>query len=66
MSILSASARGWGGDYREKETPVPIPNTEVKLLISDDTAWATAWENRKLPLHPLAEAEFFIPAQAGF
>jgi hypothetical protein len=26
------------GDYREGETPVPIPNTEVKPLNADGTA----------------------------
>ena len=37
------------GDFGEVEPPVPIPNTEVKLLSTDDTALATAWENRPLP-----------------
>ena len=31
------------------DTPVPMPNTEVKLLNVDDTWWVTAWESRKLP-----------------
>ena len=26
--------------------PVPIPNTEVKLIYADDTWRATAWENK--------------------
>jgi hypothetical protein len=26
------------GGYSEEATPVPIPNTEVKLLCADDTA----------------------------
>ena len=26
--------------------PVPIPNTEVKLISADDTWLATAWDNR--------------------
>ena len=26
------------GDYCIEETPVPIPNTEVKLYCADDTA----------------------------
>ncbi len=29
-------------------TPVPIPNTEVKLPRADGTAWVTAWESRTL------------------
>ncbi len=40
------------GDVSEEGTPVPIPNTEVKLFLPDDTMWATAWENRKSPSHP--------------
>ena len=38
------------GDYSEEDTPVPIPNTEVKLFSADDTWWETAWESRTLPL----------------
>lgn len=34
-----------GGDS-EEVTPVPIPNTAVKLLRADGTAWATVWESR--------------------
>ena len=37
-----------GGDSKE-DTPVPMPNTEVKLLNVDDTWWETARESRKLP-----------------
>ena len=29
--------------------PVPIPNTEVKLIRAEDTWRATAWENRSMP-----------------
>ena len=38
-----------GGYYREA-TPVPIPNTEVKLMCADNTWLATAWEDRLLPV----------------
>ncbi len=38
----------FGGDSKEV-TPVPIPNTEVKLFCADGTAWATEWESRTLP-----------------
>ncbi len=55
---MSVCTSRWGGDYCERETPVPIPNTVVKPPSSDDTVWATAWENRTLPLHP--------PVWAGF
>ena len=37
------------GDYNEEDTPVPIPNTEVKLFSADDTWWVTAWESRTSP-----------------
>ena len=37
------------GDDSKEDPPVPMPNTEVKLLNVDDTWWATAWESRKLP-----------------
>ena len=30
-------------------TPVPIPNTVVKLSNAEDTWLVTAWENRKVP-----------------
>ena len=39
------------GDNSEEDTPVPIPNTEVKLFSADDTWRATAWESRTLPVH---------------
>ena len=38
------------GDYSGEVTPVPIPNTEVKLPCADDTWRETAWESRTLPL----------------
>ena len=37
-----------GADYGEGP-PVPIPNTEVKLVRAEDTWLATARENRFLP-----------------
>ena len=37
-------------------TPVPIPNTEVKLSSAEDTWLVTAWENRKTPTFV-----YFIP-----
>ena len=30
-------------------TPVPIPNTEVKLSSAENTWLVTAWEDRKTP-----------------
>ena len=37
------------GGYRKEETPVPIPNTEVKLFSADGTARETEWESRTPP-----------------
>ena len=37
------------GGNSEEATPVPIPNTAVKLLSADGTAWETAWESRSPP-----------------
>ena len=37
------------GNDRERATPVPIPNTEVKPLFADGTAWVAVWESRTLP-----------------
>ena len=34
----------------EEEPPVPIPNTEVKLLSAEDTWLVTTWENRSVPV----------------
>jgi hypothetical protein len=37
------------GGNSEEVTPVPIPNTEVKLFSADGTARETAWESRTPP-----------------
>ena len=34
------------GDDSKEDPPVPMPNTEVKLLNVDGTWWATARESR--------------------
>ena len=38
---------------RAEATPVPIPNTTVKIRAADGTMLETAWESRRLP-------DFFI------
>ena len=45
----SSPAPKFSGGYYEKVTPVPIPNTEVKLLSADDTWLATTRESRSPP-----------------
>ena len=55
-------AREVGVDYNEGP-PVPIPNTEVKLVCAEDTWLETAWENRFSPTLKSSihlEAAFFI------
>ena len=37
------------GGHTAGVTPVPIPNTEVKLRRADDTARVTVWERRSPP-----------------
>jgi hypothetical protein len=37
------------GGYTGGVTPVPIPNTEVKLSRADDTMIERSWESRTLP-----------------
>ena len=34
------------GYYSKEDTPVPIPNTEVKLFSADGTWRATSWESK--------------------
>ena len=49
ICILHLRKVNFPGDYRERVTPVPIPNTEVKPFIADGTAWVAVWESRMLP-----------------
>jgi hypothetical protein len=51
-ALVMASRRGPGG-AGGVVPPVPIPNTVVKRSSADDTAWATAWDNRPVPGPPL-------------
>ena len=39
------------GGYSEKVTPVPIPNTVVKLLCAENTWRATSREHMSPPVH---------------
>ena len=47
--VLRVHAEEESGDNSEEDPPVPIPNTEVKLLSVEDTWRAPARENRSLP-----------------
>ena len=44
--LIVNSRRGKSSDDGEKATPVPIPNTMVKLLSADGTARETVWKSR--------------------
>src|SRR5260370_42588143 len=46
------------GDNWEEGTPVPIPNTAVKLFSPDDTLGVAPRENRTSPFHPPTQAVF--------
>ena len=49
MSVLEKEYSTISGEDREKDPPVHIPNTAVKLLIADSTALVTRWKSRTLP-----------------
>ena len=46
--MLENNIRNFSGDNDEEEIPVPMPNTEVKLLSAEDTCGLPCWENRLL------------------
>jgi hypothetical protein len=50
--FVTKEYRIFGGNG-EEETPVPIPNTAVKLFSADGTAREAEWESRSLPKIPL-------------
>ena len=50
FSFEGTPSIGKSGDNSGEATPVPISNTEVKLLSADDTWWEAAWESRTLPV----------------
>ena len=42
----------WGhivGVFNDEGPPVPIPNSEVKLISAENTCLATDWEDRSMP-----------------
>ena len=48
-SILRLHLKKLTGADGDEATPVPIPNTEVKLISVENTWRATAWEDRAVP-----------------
>ena len=49
FDATSFDAKQIFGDYDAEVTPVPIPNTVVKLCSADDTWWEAARESRSSP-----------------
>ena len=47
--VLPLSVKRFFGGNSKEETPVPIPNTEVKLFCADGTAREAEWESRTPP-----------------
>ncbi len=58
-------AKFFGGDGKG-DTPVPIPNTEVKTFCADGTAWEAAWESRSPPITSLHSRWYFIDEDVLF
>ena len=49
---------------RAEGTPVPIPNTTVKIRAADGTMLETAWKSRRLPdMEEQAAARHFLYTQ---
>ena len=45
----------------DEDPPVPIPNTEVKLISVENTWLETAWEDRTMPVHGKNPMMGFLP-----
>ncbi len=61
--VLRVQPLNHSGGESEEDPPVPIPNTEVKLLSVEDTWRETARKNRLLPLYMLKASRkgaFFV------
>jgi hypothetical protein len=48
--VVAKKDKHKSGDNSGEVTPVPISNTEVKLLSADDTWREAAWKSRTLPV----------------
>ena len=45
------------GIFNDEGPPVPIPNTEVKLICAEDTWLEAARENRSMPTHEFPKGD---------
>ena len=50
MCLKILSIQKFSGDNIYEETPVPIPNTEVKLIIAENTCELPCWEDKMSPV----------------
>ena len=64
--LCSGMETSLSGGHRRGETPVPIPNTEVKPSTGDGTNGAIRWESSKLPGFILKSPYLFIQVRAFF
>ena len=51
------------GVFNDEGPPVPIPNTEVKLISAENTGLATDWKDRSMPTQSISdpsEVLFFL------
>ena len=46
------------GVFNDEGPPVPIPNTEVKLISAENTCLATDWEDRSMPTQKVDSSTF--------
>ena len=53
LDFLKYGGKNESGDNSREDTPVPIPNTEVKLSSAHDTRRETVRESRSLPVSSL-------------
>jgi hypothetical protein len=60
LFIVSLENETLSGDDGEEVTPVPIPNTEVKLFSANGTWVVAPWESRTLPGKPLVPRGFYF------
>ena len=55
-SVFRVQKKKIVGVFNDEGTPVPIPNTEVKLISAENTCLATDWKDRSMPT-PASEQE---------
>ena len=60
FSFERASSKKECGGSGKKDTPVPMPNTEVKLLRAESSWWETACEDRALPRESKSQTEVWL------